>query len=187
MQFVLIFLLSVAAAVVYGIVHDQITARICVEYFTVAHPPVFHTDNPTLLGLGWGVIATWWVGAMLGVPLALAARYGNYPKRTAREMIKPMGVLVEVMGVCAAAAGMAGWWMSRNGSFVLPKWLADAVPVEKHAAFSADAFAHLASYGVGFAGGVILVVYTLYSRSREQAMRRIAEMREKLQSGLPEV
>jgi len=29
-----IVLLCVAAAVVYGIVHDQITARVCVEYFT---------------------------------------------------------------------------------------------------------------------------------------------------------
>jgi hypothetical protein len=28
-------------AVFYGIVHDQITVRICLEDFTVAHPAIF--------------------------------------------------------------------------------------------------------------------------------------------------
>jgi hypothetical protein len=70
-RFVSIILLCIVAAVIYGVVHDQITARICVEYFTIGHPPVFGTDDPTLLGLGWGVIATWWVGLILGFPLAL--------------------------------------------------------------------------------------------------------------------
>jgi len=64
---------SIAAAILYGIVHDQFTARICVEYFTVFHPPVFATRSPTLLGIGWGIIATWWVGALLGLVLALVA------------------------------------------------------------------------------------------------------------------
>jgi hypothetical protein len=35
-----IILACVAAAIIYGILHDQITARVCVEYFTVFHPPV---------------------------------------------------------------------------------------------------------------------------------------------------
>ncbi len=65
MQSIAIIFLCVFSAVVYGILHDQITARICVEYFTIGHPPVFGTDDPTLLGLGWGVIATWWVGCSL--------------------------------------------------------------------------------------------------------------------------
>ncbi len=55
-----IILLSIAAAVAYGIIHDQITARICVEYFTIGHPPVFGTDDPTLLGIGWGMSGCSW-------------------------------------------------------------------------------------------------------------------------------
>ena len=35
--------ICVMAAVVYGIVHDQFTPRICLEYFTIFHPPIFHT------------------------------------------------------------------------------------------------------------------------------------------------
>lgn len=63
----------------YGVLHDLVTAHVCVEYFTVGHPQLFEfeTDSPTLLALGWGVVATWWVGAGLGVPLALVARVGS--------------------------------------------------------------------------------------------------------------
>ena len=43
MKFWGIVLLCVASAAVYGIVHDQVTARICVEYFTIGHAPVFDT------------------------------------------------------------------------------------------------------------------------------------------------
>ena len=60
-QVTAIILRSVLAAAGYGIIHDQITARICLEYFTIGHTPVFATTSPTLLALGWGVIATWWL------------------------------------------------------------------------------------------------------------------------------
>jgi hypothetical protein len=65
-----IFLACILAAVLYGIVHDMFTAHLCVEYFSVFHPPVFNTDSPTLLALGWGVIATWWAGGIIGAPCA---------------------------------------------------------------------------------------------------------------------
>ena len=87
MQFVSIVLMCVLAAVGYGIVHDQVTARVCVEYFTIGHPPVFGTDDPTLLGIGWGIIATWWVGVLLGIPLAMVARLGSRPKRSVGSLL----------------------------------------------------------------------------------------------------
>src|SRR3954449_4153763 len=108
MQFLLIILLCVLSAIFYGIIHDQITARICVEYFTIGHPPVFDTESPTLLGLGWGVIATWWVGLILGIPLAIAARAGRRPQRSAAELIRPILVLLACMAVTALLAGVVG-------------------------------------------------------------------------------
>ena len=57
-----IILLCMASAVIYGICHDQVTTRVCVEYFTVGHAPIFHTESPTLLAFAWGTTATWWVG-----------------------------------------------------------------------------------------------------------------------------
>ena len=68
-----ILLFCVAAAILYGIVQDLVTTRVCVEYFTIGHPLVFGTEDPTLL-LGWGVGASWWVGLLLGLPLIVTAR-----------------------------------------------------------------------------------------------------------------
>ncbi len=78
MKATVIVLLCVGAAIGYGILHDEVTARICVEYFTVGHPDLFGTDSPTLLGIGWGIVATWWAGLLLGIPLAgHPSRYGG--------------------------------------------------------------------------------------------------------------
>ena len=104
MQSLLIVGLSILACVLFGIGHDQVTARICVEYFTIGHPPLFDTTSPTLLGFGWGVAATWWVGLILGILLALAARAGRRPERDAGTLVKPIAILMLVCGVCAIAA-----------------------------------------------------------------------------------
>src|SRR5262249_39988177 len=100
-QSLAIVLMCVAAAVCYGIAHDQVTARVCVEYFTVGHPPAFGTQDPTLLGIGWGIIATWWVGLLLGVPLAIVARAGSRPKQSVLSLFRPLTWLLAVMAVCA--------------------------------------------------------------------------------------
>ena len=68
MESLKIIALCIFSAVLYGILHDQVTARVCVEYFTIGHPPVFATESPTLLAIGWGIIATWWGRAVLGHP-----------------------------------------------------------------------------------------------------------------------
>ncbi|MBI5760206.1 MAG: hypothetical protein HZA46_16945 [Planctomycetales bacterium] len=151
-----IVLLSVVAAVMYGIVHDQITARVCVEYFTIFHPPVFATDDPTLLGIGWGIIATWWVGFILGVPLALCARLGSQPRRDIGSLVRPIGKLLAIMATCALAAGLTGWLLAESGAIRLLGRMAIAVPPERHARFLADLWAHNASYAVGFFGGIVL-------------------------------
>src|SRR5262249_54807288 len=115
MQALAIVALCVTSAVIYGIIHDQVTARICVEYFTIGHPPVFDTESPTLLGIGWGIIATWWVGVLLGIPLAVAARVGNRPRRNAGSLVRPVAVLLTVMAVCALLAGIIGYLLALRG------------------------------------------------------------------------
>src|SRR5438270_14091473 len=104
MEFLKIIVICVVAAIAYGIIHDQITARICVEYFTIFHPPVFSTQSPTLLGIGWGIIATWWVGAFLGILLAIRARAGSKQFLRAAELIRPISTLLRVMALSALGA-----------------------------------------------------------------------------------
>jgi hypothetical protein len=152
-QSLAIVLMCVLALVGYGVLHDQVTARVCVEYFTVGHPPLFATNDPTLLGLGWGVVATWWAGALLGVALALAARAGKRPRRDARSLVCPLAVLLAVM-----AAGAVGGALAERGVVFLVGPLAERVPPERHAAFLADLWAHDASYLLGCVGGVVLAV-----------------------------
>lgn len=168
MAFLRIVLLSVAAAVTYGILHDQVTARVCVDYFTIGHPPVFATQSPTLLGIGWGIIATWWVGCILSVPLALTSRLGSRPKLDASDLIKPVTVLLACMGVIALAAGIAGYFAAQAGHVRLIGRLAARVPREKHVAFLADLWAHNASYAAGFLGGIILCVWLWQQRLRRR-------------------
>lgn len=157
-----ILLLSVTAAVVYGVLHDQVTARVCVEYFTIGHPPIFRTESPTLLALGWGIIATWWVGVILGIPLAFVARYGNRPKLAVRDLVKPMSVLMASVGVISLVAGLFGY---HAGVYLLEP-LRSEVPADKHAVFLADLWAHSAAYFSGFAGAVAVLVWVWVRRRR---------------------
>jgi hypothetical protein len=143
-----IVFVCIIAAVLYGVVHDQITARICLEYFTVFHPPVFVTQSPTLLAFGWGIIATWWMGAFLGVLLALAARAGSYPKLSAINLLKPIGKLL----------GLLGFVLTQRGIVSPPPWVALSLPQEAHARFMADWWTHNASYAVAFFGGIALCI-----------------------------
>src|SRR5215831_1078639 len=98
----------VIAAVFYGIVHDQFTARICIEYFTIFHPPIFHTQSPTLLGIGWGILATWWVGVFFAVPMILAARAGSKPALRAADLLPSIVCLLVVMAASAVLFGLTG-------------------------------------------------------------------------------
>jgi hypothetical protein len=164
MESLKIILLSIAAAIVYGILHDQVTARICVEYFTIGHAPIFGTEDPTLLGIGWGILATWWVGLLLGVPLAAVARAGRLPKRSASSLVRPILALMLVSAVGALLAGLVGWFLASRGVVRLMGPLAEDVPADKHVPFLIDGFAHTASYAFGFFGG--LVVMALVWRSR---------------------
>ena len=153
MQKTRIALLGVAAAVSYGVVHDQITVRLCIEYFTVAHPPIFHTRSPTLLALCWGTVATVWVGIALGSLLAMVTQSGGSPPVPLGRLARGMAVLLGTMGVCAAAAGLAGFELTRHWVIPFPAGLVGWIPVAQHERFMAVWFAHNTSYLVGFAGG----------------------------------
>lgn len=161
-----IILLCMASAIFYGICHDQVTARVCVEYFTVGHDPIFPTESPTLLAFGWGTLATWWVGLILGGLLALLSRAGLWPKLDAAHLIRPIACLLIVMAVASLLAGITGYRLAESSGFVLPEPLGSRIPKDHHHAFFADSLAHLAAYVVGILGGLIVCVRALVQRRR---------------------
>jgi len=154
----------VGGAVLYGVLHDLVTAHLSVEYFTVAHPWI-GTDDPILLALAWGVLATWWVGVLLGVPLAAAARLGRAPRVTAVELRAAILRLLVVMGVAAVAA-MLFAALATGETFYLPDPLFERVQRDRHGRLAVAAVGHAVSYFAGFVGGIALIVRTVRDRRR---------------------
>jgi hypothetical protein len=166
MEAVKIVLFCVLAAVGYGIVHDQVTAHLCIEYFTIAHPPVFPTRSPFLLALGWGIIATWWVGFPLGLAAAAAARIGTWRRLSLAEIRPMIFWLLAVTAISAFIAGATGAYLVASGRMPVPGGWGPFIPQSKWVAFSADAWAHLASYALGFIGGLSVIGHIVLRRIR---------------------
>lgn len=156
----------VLLAVAFGIAHDLVTAHLCLEYFTVGHdPPPFLPHRPLVMALFYGVFATWWVGVLLGCPLALAAQVGSRPPVPPASLRGPvMRLLVGLYGL-AVVAGLTGYALASLRWVYLVEPFASRVPLGHQAAFLACGFAHAASYLGGFAGGLALIVLTWRRRS----------------------
>jgi hypothetical protein len=88
-----------------------------------------------------------------------------------RSLVKPIARLLLVMAASALAAGVAGYLLARNGVLLLAEPFAARVPAERHARFLADGAAHLASYGVGFLGGLVVIARVWRSRGRADEVR----------------
>ena len=177
MKYAQIILLSILAACTYGVIHDQITVRVCIEYFTVAHPPLFHTTSPTLLALCWGAAATAGIGAVVGVLLALVSRAGApawYPLFRIRQSVL---LLLGVMAASAFIAGVVGYELSQRGFVSIPLGLARAIPTDHHHRFMAVWFAHGASYLVGLTGSALVCFQIWRARGRPSVISLLPQTR----------
>ena len=161
---ILIILISIVLAIVYGIIHDLVTANICVEYFTIGHPKIIENESPITMAFLWGIIATWWAGLFIGLLLAFASQVGEWPKYAPLKLIQPILVLLSIMGISALIAGIVGGILFESGSIqIIPRYNAVLLP-EKHRPFMIDLFAHSASYFVGFLGGIGLAIWVIIKR-----------------------
>lgn len=123
---------SVIAAIAYGIINDQVTARVCLEYFSkgfheqmmnewvgipfldTCREILINTSSPTVYAFIWGTIATWWVGLPLGIILAGASRVGSWPKLTAQELIKPLACTMTGVGIASLMSGIYGYFAHKS-------------------------------------------------------------------------
>lgn len=184
---------TIAAACAYGIANDQVSARVCPEYFTEGFHrrnlqrlrdgwfkrTLLNPNSPTKLGLVWGVFATWWMGAALSIPVILASRIGKKPRLGWKDLIKPASVALGFMGAVSAIAGILGYRAARSNSmqiklpFVriqLPNkqfWrdhIATGVPEQKLNPFIGAACAHHAAYASGALSALGMTVWAIYKR-----------------------
>jgi len=155
-----IVLMSVLAAMAYRVVQDQVTVRVCVEYFAMGHNPVLSTESTALLAYGRWMIASWWWGLLLGVPLAAAARFGSKPKTKAVTLREPMIHLLVRVACYAVLAGLAGYFAVKQGWFgVIESMEHDLVP-EREAAYIAVLWAHWTAYGSSAVEGIAFCIRT---------------------------
>jgi hypothetical protein len=166
--------LGVGMAVVYGIIHDQITVRLCVEYFSLAHPPLFPVSSPTLLGLCWGIAATLGVGLILGYLLAQASQSSGLPPMAIRNLLGPLLVVIAVTAAGAIVAGCIGFSLSRQGVVSLPNLLPNAwvetLSRAQQDRFMAVWFSHAASYLFGVVGAGVLIARIWLKRGRPRLL-----------------
>lgn len=172
MQSLKIILLCIAAAILYGIAHDLVTAHICVEYFSEFHPHVVNSNSPIVLALVWGILATWWVGLILGVFLAIAARAGSRPKRDVRSLVRPIIILFVVCLAVATLAGATGYALGTRGIRVLYGPFFAHRTADWLTRFQADLLAHNGSYAAGFIGGIVMAIVVFRRRKRMSSSER---------------
>lgn len=170
-----IILFCIASAIVYGILLDQVTARVSVEYFTVGHTPVFPTQSPTLLAFQFGILGTWWVGLILGIFAVLVSRVGSWPKVDTADLVRPIACLLFVMAVASLLGGITGYQLAKASGLVLPEPFGPRVPEDQHCFFFADSLAHLGAYSVGAVGGLILCIRLVVQRRRRARGKAVGQ------------
>ena len=170
MKAITIVAMCTLGAIVYGIVHDFVTARICVEYFTIGHPRIIESESPARLALAWGVLATLWVGAGLGVLWAFAARATSRPKIAPGRMILPLAVVMGVSALAALALGVLGRELAAHQIVELRGDIARAVPADRHVRFITCLWAHGASYAAAVFGALAVALWTWRARGRARQL-----------------
>ncbi len=164
--FLLMVVIACLLAAVYGALHNQVSYTVGPDYFhhlKFAQFGIADTVSPRLGAAQVGVAASWWMGLVIGLPLALLALLIRGPERA---MIRAF--LVAVVLVIGTTAGFG---MMSLGLPLSPE-MADRVPVPAAAAdpegFRRAALLHGASYlaaVIGMAAG-LLVMGVAVIRSR---------------------
>jgi hypothetical protein len=168
------------AALAYGNIQDQITARVSLEYFSKG----FHDENleimrprlnaflkkhnsPTLYAITWGTIATSFLGALLGGVTAFACRAGPLPKLDAKDLIKPVIAVMGVMGLATLIGGIKGYYKAKNDPYPFQYEnyrLKEPFPKDKELRYRAIASAHRASYSSAFYSSLLLLGWIVAKR-----------------------
>lgn len=164
----LFLLASVAVALCYGVINDQITVTISWEYFfygkeliDVLGMKVPPDEGPLRWQAGLvGIKATWTVGLLFGV----AVLFANNPRKSRPQL--PYRTLYRLLAwplAMAALGGILGAMAAQFGSFAQ---LRDVIPWF----WRPDRFVmvygiHLGGY-IGAAGGVLLVIGWILRRRK---------------------
>lgn len=171
-KYFLVAIIGALIAGVYGILHDQVTYSISVEYFTRLKFFQFqwadpHCESPRVFVAIIGFLATWSVGLVAGWFLARFAVVGKGKMLPLGEIVKYFPVLI----VTTFLFGVAGWgWgYRRRSTGYADGWLnrMDDLQVENHEAFMTVAYIH----NFGYAGALVGLILALILLHRNKTTK----------------
>jgi hypothetical protein len=165
---------SVAAALVYGALNDQITSRISWEYFYYAKELdklLGPTTPPDMSALHWeaakvGLKATWSAGLVFGVALLLANNpRGDLPRLRNRQVLGFLPLIFGAAAICGALFGILGYEGRLN--FLSADFVEMAsADVFRPRRFMCTWGIHLGGYLGGFLGTMMAVVRITHLRRK---------------------
>ena len=151
----------VAAAILYGVLNDQVTSRISWEYFyygkqldkVLGEPTPPDSFALSREAAKIGAMATWSVGLLLGVAILMA----NNPRRdrpqlSFRDLLMLLPIVLAITVACAIVGGAVGWfgWLNWIAEDFRDMWSAR---IWRPPHFMATYGAHLGGYIGGLIGG----------------------------------
>lgn len=158
----------IVAMIFYGVLQDQVSVRLSREYFTVAHPPIEGLEDPTVLGLAWGFLGSWWGGMLLGIALGAAATWGKKPPLTLRELLPGIVCLMLVIFAATLLTGMSAYQNGRILGVHLGDDWAQIITKENQLLLFVVGCAHFATYVSSILGSVVLCFWAVHLRTRKQ-------------------
>lgn len=167
MQFTLILLGTILLGALYGALRDGLIRLYVPEYFSLAVDKTVPLESVLLAGaVTWGTF-----GAVLGTCLACAARLGKRPKRTARDLRKPLLLLLAMISVFSLLAGIFGAVSTSFGLNVLPPEVRERFQMRQWSGLQFGWFAQIMGNYVGFVAGGMMIGWVWVSRKRFTARK----------------
>lgn len=153
---------TILLAIVYGIAHDMVTAHVYVPYFTKFHPRIIDSESPVAMALLWGIIATWWMGLLIGVPIAASAQGGRNPKLTAKQTLGKLTKATAVVFVVAMLTLAVSLKLFKgHSSFIEPE------PQDQTGRFVAVLITHNVSYFLSAAVAIGVCIHNVVQRKKQ--------------------
>jgi hypothetical protein len=158
-------LYGLIAVVGYAILQDQVSARLCPEYFTVLHPPIPNLADPTLLGVCWGFLGGWWGGIVLGYAAGLICTLGPRPPLAPRDFVKPLTVCMGAVGTITGLCGYSVWRHAEMLEVSLTGMDGLIAPERQRAALVVASY-HFVAYAAATLGGLVVCGWLAGERRR---------------------
>ncbi|MGF1578092.1 MAG: hypothetical protein ACFCD0_01880 [Gemmataceae bacterium] len=182
--------LCIGAMIFYGMVQDQFSVRLSPKYFTVAHAPIESLSDPTLLGITWGFLGSWWGGLFAGVAIALTATLGENPPLTLRQLLLPVGLLLAGTATGTILCGFAGHYNGKICAIVFQGGFGSTIPKEEQLWFFTVACAHMGTYTSSVIATIAVCIWVGWFRRQQgigvrqqQELLRVGNEAEKMAVG----